>query len=334
MKVSRLLRVFLVLGGAALASQTGCGSGENGGPPGEVGTYDPDAGFSINGADASGPAALDASIEQRGLQVKFITLSCAGDCAMVQAVGTGGHPPYTFAWEDGSTNANRQVCPTASTSYAVKVTDTGMAGEFARAAASARASLTADVLSCPDGGPPQDGGSGSACISNPSFEGTAALDVGPGVFAAPPWSTCGALGGADVWDDTVGAGLGLSGIKASQGGTYVRMISATPEIVSESTCAPLYAGKAYSMTIDLAYEAEGTSSPGYLELWGASAQCDEDQLLWTSPVVGASWNTYCLTFRPTADLAALTLKPRVDSDAASASSTVYADNIVPVAACP
>jgi hypothetical protein len=29
----------------------------------------------------------------------------------VEAVATGGQPLYTFAWDDGSTSASRQVCP-------------------------------------------------------------------------------------------------------------------------------------------------------------------------------------------------------------------------------
>jgi len=84
--------------------------------------------------------------------VKVITLSCAGDCAMVEAVGTGGLPPYSFKWDDGTTSATRQVCPTSSTSYDVKVTDTGTVGEVPRPAETAQASVTADLLSCPDGG--------------------------------------------------------------------------------------------------------------------------------------------------------------------------------------
>jgi hypothetical protein len=68
----------------------------------------------------------------------------------VEAVGTGGNPPYSFKWDNGSTTATRQVCPSSSTSYNVKVTDTGSVGEITRGPETASASLTADVLSCPD----------------------------------------------------------------------------------------------------------------------------------------------------------------------------------------
>jgi hypothetical protein len=86
--------------------------------------------------------------------VKIVTLSCAGKCATVQAVATGGNPPYAYAWDDGSTNPVRQLCPTADTSYAVQATDTGESGEIYRASQTARASVAAEVLACPDGGEP------------------------------------------------------------------------------------------------------------------------------------------------------------------------------------
>jgi hypothetical protein len=110
----------------------------------------------LTGSDANTSGALDAYIEQNQVAVKFITLSCSGECATVEAVGTGGRPPYTFQWEDGSTRATRQVCPAASTSYSVKVTDTGSSGELARPAQTAQVNVTADVIACPDGGAPDD----------------------------------------------------------------------------------------------------------------------------------------------------------------------------------
>jgi hypothetical protein len=137
------------------------------------GTYESDAAITIWAGDASGPASLDAHIEQNHVQVRFITLTCADQCATVQAVGTGGYPPYTVAWDDGSTSATRQVCPTCGTNYQVTVTDTETTGELARQPETAKASLTADVIACPDGGT-EDAGSG-ACISNPSFEGNHSL---------------------------------------------------------------------------------------------------------------------------------------------------------------
>jgi hypothetical protein len=138
------------LGLLLAAFAAACGSsGQNYSLP--VGSDD-GGGGSFAGDDASGAGALDASIEENHVTVTIVTLSCAGDCANVEAVATGGHPPYAFAWEDGSTNPSRQICPTSNTAYSVKVTDTGTTGENPRPPASVRVPLAANVLTCPDGG--------------------------------------------------------------------------------------------------------------------------------------------------------------------------------------
>jgi hypothetical protein len=57
---------------------------------------DATGGPSFSSDDAGGIRPLDAAIEQGGMTVKLITLSCAGSCATVEAVGIGGSPPYTY----------------------------------------------------------------------------------------------------------------------------------------------------------------------------------------------------------------------------------------------
>ncbi len=138
------------------AFAAGCGS--NGGSALDVGSDDGGPGFVSGSVDGGAVGPLDAHIEENGVTVTFVTLSCAGGCADVEAVGTGGHPPYTFKWDNGSTNASRQVCSASSTNYSVKVTDTGTTGEFARPAQTVQVPLAADVLSCPDGGATSGGG--------------------------------------------------------------------------------------------------------------------------------------------------------------------------------
>jgi hypothetical protein len=128
-----------------------CGGADNRGYSLIVGGDEGGAG-PFSGGDAAVAADLDAYIEQGQVAVKIVTVSCSGDCVTVEAVGTGGHAPYTFRWEDGSNDAVRRVCPAADTGYAVTVTDTGAMGEFPRPPQTARASVTANVLSCPDGG--------------------------------------------------------------------------------------------------------------------------------------------------------------------------------------
>jgi hypothetical protein len=104
------------------------------------------------GPDGSSSAALDAHIEQGDIAVTVVTLSCANGCANVKAFATGGYPPYTYAWDDGSSDPARKVCPTSNASYHVAVTDTARTGEFSSPAATVTVPLTAKVLACPEGG--------------------------------------------------------------------------------------------------------------------------------------------------------------------------------------
>jgi hypothetical protein len=122
-----------------------------------VGSDDGGGGM-FGGVDAGPSAALDAYIEQGGIAVTIVTVSCADGCANVMAVATGGHPPYTYAWDDGSTSPARTVCPTSNASYHVTVTDTAETGELSTARTTVEVPLTAKVLACPDGGAAGEGG--------------------------------------------------------------------------------------------------------------------------------------------------------------------------------
>ena len=121
----------------------GCGTGARNGYNLDVGTDDAASPSTFSGLDAGAAGPLDAHIERGAVTVTFVTL---------QAVGTGGNPPYTFAWENGSTSATREVCPTSSTKYSVNVSDTGAVGEIQRQPDTVQVPLAANVLTCPDGG--------------------------------------------------------------------------------------------------------------------------------------------------------------------------------------
>lgn len=139
-----------------------------GGSPGDLYNLSvgADDGGMFAGSDAStGP--LDAQIEQNHIAVTLVTLSCAGDCATVAVVATGGYPPYSFHWSDGAPSQTRQVCPTATTSYDVTVKDSGSTGEVPRAAQTVDRSLTASVLACPDGGPDLGSPTGESTVVVP-----------------------------------------------------------------------------------------------------------------------------------------------------------------------
>jgi hypothetical protein len=87
------------------------------------------------------------------MTIQVVTLACAGDCVDVEAVASGGNAPYAFAWTDGETNAKRHLCPDATTSYAVSVTDSAITtDEFSYDAHTVTAKLDTNVLDCSDSG--------------------------------------------------------------------------------------------------------------------------------------------------------------------------------------
>ena len=142
----------------------GCGSGAHGYSL-DVGTDDGGTSLVLGAGDANVAGAFDAHIEQNHITVTFVTLSCTGPCADVVAVPTGGQAPYTFKWDDGSTSATKEVCPTSSTHYSVKVADSGATGELASAPQTVQVSLAANVIACPDGGSSDAGGDAQVPLS-------------------------------------------------------------------------------------------------------------------------------------------------------------------------
>jgi hypothetical protein len=345
MTSSKLSRRWVKAGPLALlASTAGCGSAGSSGAPGEVGTYDLDGSVVLASGDAGAPLPLDAHIEDHDIVVTFVTLSCADSCADIEAVATGGNPPYSFQWADGTTGTTRHVCPTSTRTYGVTVKDTAVTGELPHPQATATASLTADVVSCPDGGARDGGSSGGACIQNPSFEGTAAV-LG---FDAPPWTTCGpALPSQDtIWNATLsGSGLQSAPPSPSDGQTYLVLApnqGIGTQHVSGPLCATMRAGTTYAVRIDLtAYDGVDGGPEGPLEtlqIWGAGgASCAESELLWTSPPIasGSGWSTYCATLTPTEDTTYLSFASAVPTGSTGIPvDALCVDHLVPVAACP
>jgi hypothetical protein len=166
-------------------------TGGTGGTAGAPGTRPGNGGGTILlSVDASALNTLSAHIESPpGITVEFITLSCDAACADVLVVAKGGRDPYSYTWEDGSTNPGRRVCPTESTRYEVIVTDTGSTSvEFTRAAQTVKALLTASVLKCRDAGIPTDGGGEETCGAG--FK--------PGVYEGTFKQALGPLSGTDV----------------------------------------------------------------------------------------------------------------------------------------
>ena len=323
---------------AACASDSPRASSADGGAGGASGHGSPDS-QDDGGGIGEGPAdganrfvigeggktdGFGVHIERDHRDVTSIALGCGG-CADIDAVATGGYAPYTFRWEDGSTNPTRHVCPASTTTYEVTVTDAGTAsGEFPRGPETTRATLTAVAPGCaPDAG-------AGLCIANPGLEGKAAI-YELGGFTAPPWERCDMPGTPDIRN--VDVGWTVPGPNPTEGATYLEILwlaQVWRETVGAPLCASLVKGRSYSFTIDVTYydgTVEGVP-PGRLNVFASNALCGEDQLLWTSPNVGLSWHTHCVTFTAGDNYRYLKLSP------ADQQTGVLVDNLVPVAACP
>ncbi len=85
---------------------------------------------------------------------------CAGACTTLTATPNGGTPPYTYVWNPGNlTTQTISVCPTATTTYTVVVTESGSttASSTATVTVNAQPSVTASPTN-----PLCNGGLGSA----------------------------------------------------------------------------------------------------------------------------------------------------------------------------
>jgi hypothetical protein len=136
--------------------RVGMAGDEAGASAGAAGIDNPSGGGTGGGIDIS-DNALEVEIQRDALEVELLTLSCAGECAEVEAIARGGHKPYAFLWDDGSAESVRTLCPDETTTFRVAVTDTAIeTEEHEYEARTERAELTAEVLRCPDdaGAPP------------------------------------------------------------------------------------------------------------------------------------------------------------------------------------
>lgn len=199
----------------AVGGSSGNGSGGASGASG-LGMVGGSSGTSGMGVE-SNDNALTLHVEDiEGLEIEVITLVCAGDCAEVMAVAEGGHAPYDFEWEDGSTNPTRTVCLDESAELSVSVTDTGIElEELSYDAQTARVELSAEVLDCGDEPDPplealcEDG-------ATPPFQlmaETPALLSGthPGSYVLEDYTISGLFGGGGptvIAEATIAASIG------------------------------------------------------------------------------------------------------------------------------
>lgn len=235
---------------------------------------------------SGGRRALIAAIQNReGVTLDVVTVGCAGSCYEVVAVARGGYPPYSYQWEDGSSEAARTLCPAATGVFSVVAQDRGYSSEeFRREPETVEAKVTAEVLACPDAGPldagippvadasTPDAGSEPTppplrplCIENGSFE-----DDPNGA----PWLSCPV--------DEPAAGYMFTepatpfGVQPIDGARYVRL-DATPvrgAAISQKLCEPVVAGTRYYWSVSMALDDGSTE--GALEIFLSKSPCGVD----------------------------------------------------------
>ncbi|MFT3926408.1 MAG: hypothetical protein QM778_27940 [Myxococcales bacterium] len=109
-------------------------------------------------ADADNDAASDfmgmAPVDTPPARLEFMFVvvgGCDQGCLTIDVVARGGNPPYRVAWQDGPTTESRSLCPGMDLEYVVEVRDQADPdGPLHYMGQSARASLTANVTTCPD----------------------------------------------------------------------------------------------------------------------------------------------------------------------------------------
>ena len=280
--------------------------------------------------EASSPGA--ASDESDGLLDVKLTVRAVdcGSCFDLLASPKSGVPPFQYEWDDGSNSPNRRAC-VGSIDLEVWV--------IVQDATGARSSVHSAVLQTDNGdvspcGP--NARQAQMCLMNPSFEGTPGLNTG-GNFDAIPWSACvdPASDSGTNTPDVANNGLDWTTVVAPvprDGDTYLAL--ATAEQASQALCEPLTAQSTTKLLVDAMRLDLGGSPNMFLQIWGGvSSNCSQRQLLWVSPVLNTSWETYCVTLEPREYMDQITLRAETPMPTLTASFLVV-DNLLPVDECP
>jgi hypothetical protein len=289
---------------------------------------DADAGADVNlDAAATGSAPLLVAVSVRPLD--------CGKCFDLSANAASGRPPYAFEWEDGSLGTKRLVCvDDAALTLSVIAHDSAGARS---AKHTVRLESPGDA-SCPMP-PPDPPPAPKLCLENPSFEGTAAPNLGQAnAFDAPPWSTCTTPAVSNmpaIADENIAPNV-VTVPMPVHGSTFLAL--GEGDQVSQPFCAAIRDGAALSVELDLSRIDVGTgivpqTEQVFLEIWGGLAvDCSVHELLWASPALKVGWKRFCVTLRPPAFVTQLTLRANTDKTLAS-SAYLLVDNLKPVDGC-
>jgi hypothetical protein len=258
-----------------------------------------------------------------------VTPHNCGRCFELRADAAGGLPPYAYEWDDGSQDPLRHVC--------VGSNPLGVSVVVQDAAAARSAPTAARLIAGDDAGRCMSSAQRQPrlCLMNPSFEGTAAVNLGKN-FDAVPWSACSNSADAntpDLVNDSLDLMSGLAP-KPINGVTYVALSKG--EQVSQALCEPLLPGDAVSLQLDLTRInlAPGDTTHVFLEIFGGhAADCSQHQLLWASPPLQSGWTRYCIKLRAVDGMDAILLQAQTDTDSL-VRQYLAVDNLVPLDACP
>ncbi len=298
---------------------------------------------SLAGAKSEPPVSVDAAmpsdagVSPVAVTVHITSLDC-GRCFELEAVASGGRPPYAFEWEDGTQNAMRRVClQGAEVVLSVLARD---AAALRSAAQSVRLQGAADADCEPAQLPAEPKPPAKICLMNLSLEGTPAANFGQEqAFDAEPWSTCTNppetntpdIGNADVVQT-------LGPIPdPTEGRTFLAL--GEGEQVSQALCEEFPGDATVSLEMDLTRLNIGAgivpeTEQVFLEIWGGlSVNCSRLEWLWLSPALEPKWERYCITLRPKQYLTQITLRARADQTL-STPAYLAVDNLKVVDACP
>jgi hypothetical protein len=277
-------------------------------------------------AEAPDPAAASDDLLEVGLTVRSVD---CGSCFDLVASPKNGVPPFRYEWEDGSNSPSRRVC-VGAIELAVWVVVEDGAGARSNVHSALLQTETGDVSGCAP-----SGRQAQMCLENPSFEGTAALNTGTN-FDADPWSTCIDPAGEMVPNTPDVASNELDWTAAvaptpRNGMTYLAL--STAEQASQALCEPLTARSTTKLLLDaMRLDLGGTDM--FLQIWGGvSSSCSQRQLLWVSPALSTSWETYCVTLEPREYMDLITLRAETPMPTLAASFMLI-DNLQPVDECP
>ena len=205
----------------AIATWVGCSGGSKQDEPearadGGAGNSGAGAHTGAGSGGASGASVADPAFGVMLTAQPSARTLCPGTCVELTATADGGVAPYMFTFDHGLFGAGpHQVCPTATTTYAVTVRDSSARSEEfddRNPDVTARITLDVDERSCSDGGASGDAGTDAGADAGvgedvPGPPGTIAC-MEPIAVVADPADSGQVI---DIWVDDYGPKVATAG---------------------------------------------------------------------------------------------------------------------------